>query len=349
MYPWRVLLPRFGADDMSEVKYCVVDPLSQVPEPIQYTYVDIAVLVLSLSIIQNQATYYYQPSPSSGLPSHISAYPQTNMPLATIHLVSLKQDTTIPSFIQILNSTPLQEPPLVISKVIRWIITPTKIDTNTLLHPSKPWDLLLILPGPNPLPANIQHHLECHWTTTAGIPSRLTKTFPTTNKTLLHPPPSTIPALTGALTNPRIGNTSQTLELSPPLQDWISTFSTSHTGQNAMSMLNLLAFKPGMKDSYLKYGKAFSETIGAKRGGNAKLVGHVISDDGVADRDGGKWDEFALAHYPSILHFADMLASEDYQAVNLRFRVPALEDTLILCTSEVEIEGLVGMNGKTKL
>jgi uncharacterized protein (DUF1330 family) len=96
-------------------------------------------------------------------------------------------------------------------------------------------------------------------------------------------------------------------------------------------MLNLLAFNPGMKDSYLKYGKAFAETIGSRRGGNAKIVGNVI------DKAQG-WDEIAVAHYPSILHFADMLASEDYQAVNHRHRIPSLKDTCILCTSEIALE-----------
>ena len=50
------------------------------------------------------------------------------------------------------------------------------------------------------------------------------------------------------------------------------------------------------------------------------------------------WDEVALAHYPSILHFADMLASGGYQEVSRRFRIPALRDTFILCTTEVGLE-----------
>ena len=54
----------------------------------------------------------------------------------------------------------------------------------------------------------------------------------------------------------------------------------------------------------------------------------------------------ALAHYPSIKHFEDMLASEDYQAVNQKFRVPALKDTCILCTCELGLD--VG-EGRAKL
>lgn len=88
-----------------------------------------------------------------------------------------------------------------------------------------------------------------------------------------------------------------------------------------------------MKDSYLKYGAAFAKTIGAKRGGNAKIVGTVVDVEGAEKKK--EWDEVALAHYPSLQHFADMLASEDYQEVNLKYRVPALRDTFILCTSEL--------------
>jgi len=276
------------------------------------------------------------------------------MPLATIHLVSLTPSTSIPSFLDALATSGLK--PLVVSKVIRWLITPTKIDVDPLLHPSKPWDLLIIVPGnTDALPQPLAQKVECHWSTVAGIPSRLTQTFSSTNPKILHPDPSSVPALTGALDNPRLGTTSQTLELSSDLSTWIKGFSQTPTGKTPLSMLNLLAFKPGLKESYLKYGKAFAESIGSRRGGNAKLVGNIVpqqpqsrsqSGAGSGSKKERDWDEFALASYPSILHFADMLASEDYQAVNLKYRVPALEDTLILCTSEIEIEEIMKGTGK---
>jgi len=101
-------------------------------------------------------------------------------------------------------------------------------------------------------------------------------------------------------------------------------------------MLNLLAFKPGLKEEYLKYGAEFAKSIGKRRGGVAKLVGSVVhGGDGPESGDG--WDEIALAHYPSIYHFADMLASEDYQVVNHKYRAGSLKDTFILCTTEVEL------------
>jgi hypothetical protein len=265
------------------------------------------------------------------------------MPLASIHLVSLSKTSSLQDFIEALLSSELKV--LVISKVVRWIIRPEKIDVDPLLEPPKPWDLLIICLGDSPLPKALSSQIECQWSTKAGIPSRLTTEFQAKNEKLLHPA-SKVP-LTGSLKNPRLGSTSQTLELSSDLQSWVSTFSKTNAGGGAVSMLNLLAFKPDMHPSYLQYGKAFGESIGAKRGGNAKLVGNVIADpDDPKQAKGVGWDEMALAHYPSILHFADMLASEDYQAVNLKFRVPSLRDTCILCTSELEVEELLQGQGK---
>lgn len=120
-----------------------------------------------------------------------------------------------------------------------------------------------------------------------------------------------------------------------------------------------------MKSSYLKYGAAFAESIGSAHGGNAKIVGNVTHVNSVPvssatesatavglGKDGqveeGKWDEIALAHYPSILHFRDMLTSEEYQEVNQRYRVPSLRDTCILMTSEIAIEE-IGKRSEAKL
>ena len=148
------------------------------------------------------------------------------------------------------------------------------------------------------------------------------------------PKKATSPPLTGSLNKPKISNSSQGLELDGNLLQWSKTF---ELGNGAVSMFNLLAFKPGKEahDSYLRYGKAFAETIGSKRGGNAKIVGKVVPKQGTPGEEAFNWDEIALAHYPSIHHFTDMLGSEDYQAVNQKDRQPALRDTCILCTSEL--------------
>jgi hypothetical protein len=127
---------------------------------------------------------------------------------------------------------------------------------------------------------------------------------------------------------------SQSLELSDELNKWIETFvnSDAKEGKGAVSMF---------------------KTIGSRHGGNAKIVGNATHVNGTpiakssGEVGGGKddWDEIALAHYPSILHFRDMLASEDYQEVNKRHRVPSLRDTCILMTSEIVV-GEVMREGK---
>ncbi|TAQ90593.1 hypothetical protein B7494_g1084 [Chlorociboria aeruginascens] len=207
--------------------------------------------------------------------------------------------------------------------------------TDSLLAKNIHWDVLVILPNTDPLPLQLQVQIKEQWTVKVGVPSRLIQDFSVKNRILLYPKLSDIPSLTGSLDKPRIACSAQALELSPELNRWIQDFS-QREGRGAVSMLNLLAFKDGMKEEYLKYGAAFTKSVGSRRGGNAKIVGTVIKDN---EGEQNEWDEMALAHYPSILHFADMLASEDYQEVNHKYRVGSLKDTFILCTTELELPG----------
>jgi hypothetical protein len=271
------------------------------------------------------------------------------MPLCTIYLLALHPTSPLPvqTFLTALRSTPLQ--PLIISRVIRWIILPTRLSADKLLAQNVHWDILLILPGTDPLPPALQNQVLHKWSVTAGVPSRLLQDFASKNEKLLHPEPGSTPRLKDR--EGKLATDSQHLELSAELQEWIEEFSLhgGKEGTGAVSMLNLLSFKPGLKDSYLKYGAAFAKSIGSSRGGNAKVVGTVVNVNGTAKIPEGKegegeglWDEVALAHYPSLRHFAEMLGAEDYQEVNKRYRVPALRDTFILATSEIGIADIIG-------
>ncbi|KAF2446506.1 hypothetical protein P171DRAFT_512281 [Karstenula rhodostoma CBS 690.94] len=276
------------------------------------------------------------------------------MPLCTLHLVALNHTTPNPqqSFLSALKSTNLS--PLVVSRVIRWIILPSTFSTEHLLARNIHWDFLLILSGTDALPSPLTSRIQHTWRITAGVPSRLTQDFAQKNAKLLKPDTGSVPAASSAALSPaRTASSAQNLELSTDLKDWIRTFSTngSPEAKGAVSMFNLLSFRAGKKASYLEYGKAFASSIGASHGGTAKIVGGVTHVEGVprADgvEDGEGWDEVALAHYPSILHFAEMLGDENYQRVNREFRVPALRDTCILMTSEVGVEE--GVRGGAKL
>ncbi|KAJ4353672.1 uncharacterized protein N0V89_005402 [Didymosphaeria variabile] len=277
------------------------------------------------------------------------------MPLCTLHLVALDpaHSNAQQSFLSALKSAKLS--PLVLSRVIRWIILPSTFSTEHLLARNIHWDFLIILPGTDALAASLQPLILHTWRITAGVPSRLTQDFAAKNHKMLQPEPGSVPQLNNdALEAKQTTSSAQNLELSAELKDWIRTFSTADApeAKGAVSMFNLLSFRPDMKSSYLEYGKAFASSIGSSHGGNAKIVGGVTHVNGTARakeaQDGVGWDEIALAHYPSILHFADMLADKEYQDVNHKYRVPALRDTAILMTSEMGLEGW-GEGGKAKL
>lgn len=254
------------------------------------------------------------------------------MPLATAHLIALAPQVTPATFLKELRHASIE--PLVASRVVRWIIKPEKLSATRLL--SVKWDILLILPASTKLPESLRDErwISHHWLISAGVPSSLVNGFRDRNQRLLHPQPGDVPALTGALNRPKMASSAQGLELSDELLTWSKNSNIGDLG--AVSMLNLLSFFPTKEahDSYLVYGKAFAQSIGSRRGGNAKIVGKVVRDISAGEDKYG-WDEIALAHYPSINHFVDMLASEDYQKVNHESRLPALRDTCILCTSEL--------------
>jgi hypothetical protein len=85
--------------------------------------------------------------------------------------------------------------------------------------------------------------------------------------------------------------------------------------------------------------------VAGKRGGNAKIVGNVVQPPsgssflndsrGSPDRPGQDWwNEISIVHYPSIRHFCDMLAGEDYQAINEKYRlkVSTAADWCVVCS-----------------
>ena len=274
------------------------------------------------------------------------------MPLCTIHLISLDPSTSVPSFLSSLSSQSPPLKPLVASRVVRWIITPTTIDANDLLHPPYPWTLLLILLGTPPLPSGIRTNIRNIYTVTAGVPSRLLgPDFQSKNDSLLHPDGQVLESdstLPDSRSSSALPQDSQKLTLSPDLVEWARSFSNTPIGSSPLSMLNLLAFHKteSAKKSYQAYGAAFAKSIGSRHGGNAKIVGNVVHDEASKkmDRDqsefpsaamrpasgssttttgkddtghpdqsefpsasvpantnpgGWKWDEMALAQYPS--------------------------------------------------
>ncbi|KAJ5225871.1 hypothetical protein N7468_007096 [Penicillium chermesinum] len=247
------------------------------------------------------------------------------------------------------SSNPPHTKVIVASQPRHVVIHPTILDNSPLA--TQKWDLMVLLQNSDPatkdpIPASLRTSIQNSYDITTGIPSKLLSSYPTRDATLKRETAST--PLTGAL-DKLLKNgskdSSQNLEVSPQLLQFMTELSKSHTGP--VTMLNLLHFQqPDGKKSYYQYGQAFMPVAG-KRGGSAKLVGNVVKpgegqkDDSRGSRERAPqdwWNEISIVHYPSIRHFCDMLAGEDYQAINEKYRLGALRDTFLLCTTEFEAE-----------
>ncbi|KAJ5543267.1 hypothetical protein N7535_005695 [Penicillium sp. DV-2018c] len=267
------------------------------------------------------------------------------MPVATLHLLALAKSTDAQSFVQQLKQLPSTRV-VVASRPRHIVIRPDIIDNNPLA--TEPWDLLVLLQSESndqdPIPSTLRTLITKEYKITTGIPSRLVTNYPATNAKLIKDAPSA--PLTGSLEKLLREGTkesSQNLEVSPDLLEFMKQLSKSHQGP--VTMLNLLHFHhPNGKESYYQYGQAFIPVAG-KRGGNAKLVGNVVPPTLPEGDSRGQsapqewWNEISIVHYPSIRHFCDMLAGQDYQAINEKYRLSALRDTFLLCTTEFDVEG----------
>lgn len=247
------------------------------------------------------------------------------MPALTLHLFSL--NTPPQSFLQRLRQHRIEI--VVASRPQHIVIHPSLIDQNALTSHS--WDLLTLLriPDDTPvLPADLQSAVRDEYKILVGIPSKLLATY-TERDAKLKRETASIP-LTGSLekAQSQARSTSQSLEVSPELLAFMEKL-TREYGDRPVTMLNLLHFHHSYgKKSYYQYGQAFIPVAG-KRGGNAKLVGNVVRPaKGDLDSRGDCnrpeqewWNEISIVHYPSIRHFCDMLAGEDYQAINEKYRL----------------------------
>lgn len=276
------------------------------------------------------------------------------MPALTLHLFSL----AIPPHIFVQRLRQHQIEVVVTSRPQHIVIHPSILDKSVLV--SRQWDLLALLhiPGDGSiLPSVLRDVVRDEYKILVGIPSKLLASYPERDAKLKRESAS-IP-LTGSLekAQSQARSSSQNLEVSPELLAFMDRL-TKEYGDKPVTMLNLLHFHhPNGKQSYYQYGQAFIPVAG-KRGGNAKLVGNVVKPAASVDSRGDYnrpeqdwWNEISIVHYPSIRHFCDMLAGDDYQAINEKYRLSvstmpdhlstwpdangqALRDTFLLCTTE---------------
>ena len=99
--------------------------------------------------------------------------------------------------------------------------------------------------------------------------------------------------------------------------------------EGAVVMLNLLKFKEGGADTYLRYGDAAVGMV-EERGGRVLWSGRaqqVLIGDPAAD-----WDVVVLVEYPSRAAFIEMVSSPEYLQAHAD-REAGLERTVVLACS----------------
>ncbi|KAI1335121.1 hypothetical protein F5Y15DRAFT_256927 [Xylariaceae sp. FL0016] len=264
------------------------------------------------------------------------------MVLCSIHLISLTPHTSVSAFLSSLRGAGITA--IAQARVLRWMILPSQISAGHLLARNIRWDLLLILDSDSLIPASLRDSaIAAQWSAQVGTSSKMLAGYRDLNAALLDPAdPGSVPQARLDLQAARKADSSQNLELTPEMAQFIADL--TERLQKPVSMLNLLAFAPGKKESYVRYGQEFSRRVGSRHGGHVKIVGRVTGSGpgrGVQGEGMGAegWDEIAFVHYPSIAHFASMAGDKDYQDVNQKYRLPALKDTFIICTMEVDDNG----------
>jgi uncharacterized protein (DUF1330 family) len=128
---------------------------------------------------------------------------------------------------------------------------------------------------------------------------------------------------------------SNELPLGGPLTPNVDQFQAlaAAPDQGPVVMLNLLKFKPGSEESYLRYGDAARAMI-EERGGRLVWSGRaeqVLVGDPAAD-----WDAVLLVEYPSREAFIEMVSSPAYLEAHAH-REAGLERTIVVACSPTDV------------
>ena len=124
---------------------------------------------------------------------------------------------------------------------------------------------------------------------------------------------------------------SADLPLDTPITPNVDQFQAlmASSDEGPVVMLNLLKFKVGGEEAYMRYGDAAVAMI-EERGGRLLWSGRadqVLIGDPQAD-----WDVVLLVEYPSRAAFIEMVSSPDYLAAHAE-REAGLERTVVLACS----------------
>lgn len=103
-----------------------------------------------------------------------------------------------------------------------------------------------------------------------------------------------------------------------------------------VSLFNLFNYRNGDNSVHNHYMDGFKREFGDSAGATVQFMGQVKAGklgDGIG---GAQWDDANLVQYDTIWHYAYMLSTDLYAALN-KEKIEGLEDTCILVVNEVEL------------
>lgn len=225
-----------------------------------------------------------------------------------------------------------------------WIHQPHFLNKHQLL--AHPWDLFLVTKAPK-LPNTALEFAEAHLTIPFSLPkdkieqlrSASTSRPEASDKTPPLPqewqdggiPRSAITTIKNRPLGPG------ELHLDPAMAHFLSKALPSELANEPVSLFNLFKYK-GSSAVHDEYMEDFKKGFGSSAGATVRFMGSI---DGplISGKDGRaeqSWDDANLVQYDTIWHYAYMLSTNLYAPMNKK-KVSGLDDTCILCVSEIEL------------
>lgn len=290
---------------------------------------------------------YYHPC---NHPRHLNITMAYETVQCTIHILALNPLKEVKEVIRSVSDDEWSSWCLVKGRPHGWVHPPKHNTTAQLL--ADDWDLFLLTEDGIELPVGLAKNTIAHLSVDVSVSKSQYNDLKSRIGKIPQPIPET-PVLPsqwpkdGGVPNSAISNVPRMngpgeLKLDAEMVGFLSTTLPESVNNRPVSLFNL--FKYPNKDSTVHgaYMEGFKEKFGPAAGAGVKFMGPVsggINFTGDRLKEGrweGEWHDANLVQYDSIWHYAYMLSTEVYQELNQQ-KMAGLEDTCILCVSEVEL------------
>ncbi|CAD0095928.1 unnamed protein product [Aureobasidium vineae] len=256
-----------------------------------------------------------------------------------IHLITLQKGSTAQDVLRTIT-----DGLIIKGKPHGWVHQPHSLDRHRLL--AHAWHLFFVTKE-SKLQNGALEHVRAHITIPFSLPKdqfeQLQSTSTSRPRASDKTPPlpqewqgGDIPK--SAITSAREGSLRPgELHLDPLMTEFLFNALPVELSNEPVSLFNLFKYKgsSAVHDDYMEdFKKGFGSSAGATVRFMAPVSGPSTSDGD--DHPKQSWDDANFVQYDTIWHYAYMLSTDLYAPMNKK-KVSGLDDTCILCVSEVEL------------